>query len=300
MGTIVPEVESTGRSLRSLIEDLLGAPNHYQKNVNENITKDGQHVWISWSNRAIIDSDGLVIGGRAIGNDITTLKHAEEKLQQAHEEVQALNEELLSINQTLQERVEARTLDLRNEIEARKKAEQTYHAVFDGVNDAIFIVDGETGAHLDVNDHACELFGYTIDELQKLGVGDLTSGSGLSIKARNRDVVAEVWSTGTPQLFEWAAKDKSGRVFWVESNITRTVIGGRPCILSAVRDITERKQAEAKIIRLNRLYTVLSKTNEAMLRIREPSDCTKKRVALSSRTGCSGWRGSAEQNLTLF
>ena len=40
--------------------------------------------------------------------------------------------------------------------------------------------------------------------------------------------------------------------------------------LSSGRDITERKQAEEKIARLNRLYSVLSKINEAIVRIDEP------------------------------
>ena len=36
------------------------------------------------------------------------------------------------------------------------------------------------------------------------------------------------------------------------------------------RDINDRKQAEQKMLRLNRLYTVLSRFNEAIVRIREP------------------------------
>ena len=37
-----------------------------------------------------------------------------------------------------------------------------------------------------------------------------------------------------------------------------------------VQDITERKQAEERIVRLSRLYSVLSKINEAIVRIHEP------------------------------
>jgi PAS domain-containing protein len=73
---------------------------------------------------------------------------------------------------------------------AKMQAEASYHTIFDSVNDAIAIMDGETGAYLDVNDHMREMFGYTIDELLKLGAGDLTSGTGLSTKAHLRDVLA--------------------------------------------------------------------------------------------------------------
>jgi PAS domain S-box-containing protein len=288
IGTIVPEVESTGRNLRALMEDLLSAPDHYQKNVNENITKNGRRIWVSWSNRAITDDSGRIIGDRAIGNDITALKHAEEKLQQAHEKVQTLNEELRLANETLEERVKERTVELQDEIEERKKAEQTYHAVFDGVNDAIFIIDGETGAYLDVNDRACELFGYTIDELQNLSAGDLGSGSGLSTKAHLRNVVAEVWNRAIPHVLEWEAKDKSGRVFWVESNITRAVIGGRPCILSAVRDITERKKAQEQL-RAASLYSrnLLEASVDPLVTISAEGKITDVNKATEDVTGYS-------------
>ena len=183
----------------------------------------------------------------------------------------------------------------------RKRSEQTYRAIFDGVNDAIFILDGETGAYLDANRRASELFGYSTNEFQQLGSGDLSSGSGLSTKAHIRAVVADVWSRATSQVLEWEAIDKSGRVFWVESNITRAVIGRQPCILAAVRDITERKQAEAKITRLNRLYTVLSKTNEAMWRVREPKKLYEEACHIAVEDGLfrMAWIGKAEPDTHL-
>jgi PAS domain S-box-containing protein len=71
------------------------------------------------------------------------------------------------------------------------------------------------------------------------------------------------------------------------------------------RDISARKQAEQKSIRLNRIYTVLSKFNEAIVRIREPErlykDCRRARLVphgldggcglgnAYGETGCSLW-----------
>jgi len=200
----------------------------------------------------IIDSGYVNFYGR----DIMERKWTEKELQRAHEEAQALNEELQSVNEelrsmneTLEERVQERTLELQNEVDERKKAEQTYHTVFDSVHDAIFIIEGETGTCLDMNDRAYELFGYTINELQKLGAGDPSSSSGLSTKVRLRAVVAEVWNTAMPQMLELDIRDKSGRTLWVESYFKREVIGGQPRILAVGRDITEQKEAEGQFRR---------------------------------------------------
>ncbi|MGP0044585.1 MAG: PAS domain-containing protein, partial [Syntrophobacteraceae bacterium] len=41
VGTIVPELESTGRDLRAMIEDIGVNPDRYKNNVNENMLRNG-------------------------------------------------------------------------------------------------------------------------------------------------------------------------------------------------------------------------------------------------------------------
>ena len=53
MGTIVPHTDTSGRDLAAMIEDIKRHPDRYETNVNENVRKNGERVWISWSNRAI-------------------------------------------------------------------------------------------------------------------------------------------------------------------------------------------------------------------------------------------------------
>lgn len=81
LGTIVPEVESTGRDLRSMIEDIGSNPSAYINNVNENIRRNGERVWLAWTNRPILDDNGNVLEILCIGNDITERKRTEEELQ---------------------------------------------------------------------------------------------------------------------------------------------------------------------------------------------------------------------------
>ena len=126
---------------------------------------------------------------------------------------------------------------------AWRENEERFRTIFDSVNDAIFVHDLTTGDILDVNHRMCEMYGYTRDEALRLTVEELSSGEPpytLADALRWMRQAAE----GEPQLFEWQAKDKGKRLFWVEVNMRRTIIAGAERLLVVVRDITERKRAE--------------------------------------------------------
>ncbi len=126
---------------------------------------------------------------------------------------------------------------------ALRDSEERFRTIFDSVNDAIFVHDLDSGAILDVNHKMCELYGYTREEALQLNVEALSLGEP---PYTQREALA--WmkraAEGEPQIFEWRAKDKQGRLFWVEVNMRRATIGGWNRLLVAMRDITERKQAE--------------------------------------------------------
>src|ERR1044072_5474641 len=121
-----------------------------------------------------------------------------------------------------------------------------YREIFDAVDDAILIHDIETGAVLDVNQKTCEMYACTAEETRRLipegwdlGEPPYTSETALArIQAAGK---------GEPQHFEWLAKDKAGRPFWVEVSLKRTHMGGKDRVLAVVRDITLRKQEEDQL-----------------------------------------------------
>jgi len=76
IGTIVPKTETSGRDLAALMDDLYAHPARYARNENENILKNGNRVWISWTNKPIIDKRGSLAELLCVGNDITDLKAA--------------------------------------------------------------------------------------------------------------------------------------------------------------------------------------------------------------------------------
>ncbi len=118
-----------------------------------------------------------------------------------------------------------------------------YRAIFDTANDAIFVHDIDTGAILDVNQKMCEMYGYTREEVLRLTVEDLSAAKPPYTQKNALRKIRKA-AHGEPQLFEWTAKSKSGRLFWVEVSLKRTIIQGNDRLLAIVRDITERKQAE--------------------------------------------------------
>ena len=82
VGTIVPETDSAGRDLRSMILDITHRPSLYAQHENENMKRDGSRVWISWTNTPIFSTAGEILEILCIGNDITARRQAEDALRQ--------------------------------------------------------------------------------------------------------------------------------------------------------------------------------------------------------------------------
>jgi len=121
--------------------------------------------------------------------------------------------------------------------------EQRFRSIFESVNDAIFIFDAQTGAILDVNARTCEMFGYTREEMKHIDSGTLSSGEPPYTR---EDALGRIRGAGPgdQQLFEWQARHRDGRLFWIEVNFRAATIGGGKRVVSVVRDVTERRQME--------------------------------------------------------
>jgi len=80
MGTIVPETETSGRDLRQLMDEICRNPAAFEQNVNENLRRNGEHVWVAWTNKVVLDQQGQVKEILSIGADITERKRAEARV----------------------------------------------------------------------------------------------------------------------------------------------------------------------------------------------------------------------------
>ena len=82
VGTIVPETETSGRELRSIVNDIVNHPDDYVTNENENTKRDGDVVWMTWTNKVIYTDEGEVDEILCIGTDITERKKMEDRLRE--------------------------------------------------------------------------------------------------------------------------------------------------------------------------------------------------------------------------
>jgi PAS domain S-box-containing protein len=74
VGIIVPQKARASHDLSMMVNDMGFNAEGYAVNVNENIRRNGDRVWIAWINKAIRDEQGHIVEILCIGNDITDRK----------------------------------------------------------------------------------------------------------------------------------------------------------------------------------------------------------------------------------
>jgi PAS domain S-box-containing protein len=132
-------------------------------------------------------------------------------------------------------------------ITERKKAEDDlllFRELIDQSNDAIAVIDPETGLFGDVNERLCRSTGYTCDELLSMKVEDLDA-----VIPDNfvwKEHVDEVREKGFV-IIEGVHKRKDGSTFPVEVNVKYVTHNERDYMVGIARDITDRRKVEEKL-----------------------------------------------------
>ncbi|MGC8494170.1 MAG: PAS domain S-box protein [Syntrophobacteraceae bacterium] len=90
--TIAPPVETGGRDFRRMIEDIGIAPERYARSIHENNRRNGERVWVSWTNMPLWDQNGRISEILCVGNDITERRQAEEERELIVEFLRLVNE----------------------------------------------------------------------------------------------------------------------------------------------------------------------------------------------------------------
>lgn len=235
-------------------EDFEQRVRHLEKEVcqgaSETLT-DQENV-----RRLKVAYEQAIIFAKRLNQEIRERKRVEEALRKAHEELEMRVEELKEANAQLMKEIEER----QRAEQACKASEANYRAIFNAVNDAILVQDVETGDIVDVNWKLFEMYGLSPGDAQHLRedhVEPLSDGEPPYTAEKASEWFKKA-AKGEAQLFEWRAKDKRGQQFWVEVNLKRALISGQNRLLAVVRDITDRKAAEQKLITYHDKLRVLA------------------------------------------
>jgi two-component system cell cycle sensor histidine kinase/response regulator CckA len=132
-----------------------------------------------------------------------------------------------------------------------RRSEQEYRALFRNINDAIVIFEPNSEIILEVNPKACEIYGFTREEL-----------IGMSLKRLTEDVpqgerqIAELLRWGSYRNFETVHFSKDGSRLQLLANSSVINYRGKPAVLSIHRDITERKQLQEQLLQAQKMDAV--------------------------------------------
>ncbi len=209
--------------------------------------KDGTLIDISLSTAPLYDVSGNLAGSVGVMEDITPRKRAEEELHQAAEQ--------------LEERVEARTAQLKlanrrllREIEERKEAEaalkeseERFRVLFQTAGSLIILLSPE-GRILEFNQEAERITGFSRAEV--LGKDALELFTPPEERPRVEAAMARVLAEGSSRSSEAPLKlaDGTERLFLWNASLLRDEVTGRPRgILAVGHDISERQAAEAAL-----------------------------------------------------
>ncbi|WP_296060234.1 EAL domain-containing protein [uncultured Amphritea sp.] len=117
-----------------------------------------------------------------------------------------------------------------------------FRQLIDRSHDALFVVDADTSRIIDINQTSCDYLGYSREQLLQMSITDI-SDQAYDIQSWQKRI-SDIDARGG--LIEAVHRTADGRKVPVEISTALQIVNGKQVLLSTVRDITERKQAEQR------------------------------------------------------
>ena len=125
--------------------------------------------------------------------------------------------------------------------EALRRSEERFAKAFKTSPDVLVISRQVDGKILETNERWEDLYGSS----RQAAIGQTTLGLNLYVNPADRlRIIGQLHQTGSVRDYELDMRHQSGEVRHVSVSVEAITIQNEPCLLTIVRDITERKRAE--------------------------------------------------------
>ncbi len=258
LGTIIPETETYAHNVELMLRDIGRHPGRYSNTEHAHICKDGEQVWIAWTNKALFDENGHMTEILCLGYDITVRRQSVEELKKCRihleKQVKVRTAQLTKTNEELQhEIIERKWVE-----QVLRSSEEKYRLVVENASEGIIV--NQDGIFKYANPKAVKILGHSEEALTSKPFIDF-------IHPDDKDMVMErhlkrLKGDYLPSVYSCKIIDKDGNTKWIEINSVLITWMGRPATLAFFSNITERKRAEE---RLRLLKSAIQQANDSIV-----------------------------------
>lgn len=145
---------------------------------------------------------------------------------------------------------------------AKEESEQRMRLIFESSKDGILVAEVATKRFVLANQAICRMLGYSHPELLTMQIMAIHPEAEIPAAIEEFERQARGESSLSINV---PLRRRDGSVFYVDITTTPIELGKRSCVLGNFRDITERRQAEARIEHLNRVLRALRNINQLIV-----------------------------------